>query len=501
MESGLSAINQKHIEKPDNLYSHQILEALLNNVQDGVLLFDCEGNLLEINPAGLKIHGLQQSLKETLINRSFKYYSILNEKHQELPEGINPVERLLSNELFTDQQYFVKVFENSPEVLVSFSAVPQYNNQGELTSGILFVRSIPEYDLQAALSGDVTSVDEPLKKLGIYQKQLNEERELLQVIIDTIPVMITIYDKRFHTFIMNNAVESITGWTNEDILQMNIMELVYPDPQYRQEISDYMQSLQPGFKDIVMRTRDGRDIETSWANIEIPDGRQVGVGIDISERKRLEKELVEARKKAEKENEVQYAFIQNISHEVRTPMNSIMGFTELLQKELSRKKELEFLNAIQFNGNQLLRLIDDIIDFSQLDNRQITVQKEIFDLNKLMNQVEFQMEGMKKTYKKRHLKFKMKLPEDGVQAILNTDRLRLQQILLNLISNAIKYTEEGTVNVGYEIRKEKHDVLFFVEDTGIAGSSGGSTGYMTPTIRNSGAPALDWQYVSTWLTC
>src|SRR5690606_15947928 len=172
--------------------------------------------------------------------------------------------------------------------------------------------------------------NDEIKQLEQHQQQLKEERELFQNIIDSMPVMVIMYDKGIELFSMNQTIQTITGWSYENIVDKNLMELVFPNPEYRQEISSFMKSLEPGFKDIVMRTRDGRDIETSWANVELPDGRQIGVGIDITERKLQEKELITARKKAEKESKVQYAFIQNISHEVRTPMNSILGFTELL---------------------------------------------------------------------------------------------------------------------------------------------------------------------------
>lgn len=130
-------------------------------------------------------------------------------------------------------------------------------------------------------------------------EQLNNEKQLLQTIIDTIPVMVTIYDGEVNSVFLNNAVENITGWTNEDAQHNNIMELAYPDPEYREHVLGFMAALQPVFQDLIMRTKDGRDIETTWANVKIPDGRSVGVGVDISERKELESQLIKAKEKAE----------------------------------------------------------------------------------------------------------------------------------------------------------------------------------------------------------
>ncbi len=467
MESDLSAIQKKTTGKNVSSFSEEIVKTVFNNVQEGILLINKQSYLLAINPEGMRVHGLNPSDEDGFINSPFSLHCVYNIEHQELPEYRNPIARLINCESFSDEKYIVKMTPYDSERYISYTGFPQCDNEGNLITGVLFARNLPDLDVKTKLTNDVFIKDEQFHELEKYQQQLKDDRELLKVIIDTIPVMITIYDKRIHSFTINRAVENITGWTNEDIDRTSIMELAYPDPLYRQKVLEYMKSLSPGFKDIVMRTRDGRDIDTSWANVEILDGRQVGVGIDISERKNLEKELVKARERAEKENQVQYAFIQNISHEVRTPMNSILGFTELLQKEITRKKDAEFLNAISHNGKQLLRLIDDIIDFSQLDNHQISIQSEKIELNSFMQQIKLQMEGMKNIYKKRHLNLVLESPNKNVQVTIDTDRFRLQQVLMNLIGNAIKYTEEGMVEVGYNIREAQRDVLFFVRDTGI----------------------------------
>jgi|GEM_PF-2211698 len=120
---------------------------------------------------------------------------------------------------------------------------------------------------------------------------INKERELLKAIIDTVPAMIAIYDPSIQKVEINNAIEKITGWTKEDHERYGIMQLAYPEPGYRVQVLDYMQSLQPGFKDLKMTTKTGQVIETSWANIQIPDGRQVGIGIDVTERKTMEELL------------------------------------------------------------------------------------------------------------------------------------------------------------------------------------------------------------------
>ncbi|MBD3315377.1 MAG: PAS domain S-box protein, partial [Chitinivibrionales bacterium] len=125
----------------------------------------------------------------------------------------------------------------------------------------------------------------------LAEQSLRDERELLQTIFDAIPVMLSIYQPSIDILHLNRATYQITGWTEDDVRREGIMNLAYPDPAYRREVADYMQSLAPGFKDIRMTCKDGGTKQTSWANIRIPDGRQVGIGIDVSERRRMVEDL------------------------------------------------------------------------------------------------------------------------------------------------------------------------------------------------------------------
>jgi PAS domain S-box-containing protein len=135
------------------------------------------------------------------------------------------------------------------------------------------------------------SLKKELSERMEMERQLHNEQELLQTIFDTIPIMLSIWDPSLNVTHLNKAVEKITGWTEDDCREKGIMELVYPDPAYRNWVAEYMQSLYPGFVDIKMITKGGQCIETSWANIRISDGRNVGIGVDISERKAFEEKL------------------------------------------------------------------------------------------------------------------------------------------------------------------------------------------------------------------
>lgn len=125
------------------------------------------------------------------------------------------------------------------------------------------------------------------------QAALRREREALQTIIDTIPVMITMYDPEVKVLLPNREFQRVTGWSARDAASGALMEMCYPDPQYRQEVKAFMDGCE-GWMDIRLQTRDGHILETSWANVRLSDNRRVGIGLDISKRKASEKALAES---------------------------------------------------------------------------------------------------------------------------------------------------------------------------------------------------------------
>jgi PAS domain S-box-containing protein len=126
------------------------------------------------------------------------------------------------------------------------------------------------------------------------EARLLREQELLERIIGTIPVMITLYQPSTRVLRVNAEFERVTGWTNEDVARADLMELCYPDPEYRAEVAEYMRSLQAGWRDIQLTTRHAGVIETAWANIRISDDTQVGIGLDLRERQRAARALRES---------------------------------------------------------------------------------------------------------------------------------------------------------------------------------------------------------------
>jgi len=326
------------------------------------------------------------------------------------------------------------------------------------------------------------------------QKALQMERELLGTIIDAIPVMITIYTPSVENIQVNKAFEKITGWSNEEIQELDIMKAVYPDPDYRQEVAEFMNSLS-GWKDITMTIKNGSKIASSWANVPIPDGRQVGIGIDISQRKQMEKELREAHDKLEekvqertieleeayealKENEMQLkdlvadlersneelrSFAYITSHDLQEPLRTIASFSQLLERRYKGRLDSdadEFLDFIINAAVRMKEMIQGLLDYSRVEREGKKFIKTDMNL-KLEKAVS-----------------NLRSAIDESSAIITHDDLptvsaepdQMVRVFQNIIGNAIKFRkadEQLKIHISVRIDKKRREWIFSVSDNGI----------------------------------
>ena len=185
---------------------------------------------------------------------------------------------------------------------------------------------------------------------------------------------------------------------------------------------------------------------------------------DITELKLYEHRLKQEKIKAEEADKLKSSFLANMSHEIRTPMNAIIGFADLLEQDnISNTEKNEYLSIIKKSGRNLLALIDDIIDLSKIEVEKINIVKQKFDINKIL-----------KTTLTTYLKNKpacieiyLKNNKENIEElIINSDPFRFKQVLNNLINNAFKFTESGTISFGYKI-ENNNTITFYVKDTGI----------------------------------
>lgn len=191
---------------------------------------------------------------------------------------------------------------------------------------------------------------------------------------------------------------------------------------------------------------------------------------NISALKQIEETLIKAKERAEESDKLKTAFLSNLSHEIRTPMNAIIGFSELLMSnELPIEQKEKYVNYINNSGSVLLKLIDDIIDIAKIQSNQLSIKKVRTDINSILYEIYSTYSKLLKTKKGDEVEIIWNKRDKDDRVKLFTDPLRFRQIFTNLLGNALKFTDKGSIEFGYDLIEEGETkvIRFFVKDTGI----------------------------------
>ncbi len=212
-----------------------------------------------------------------------------------------------------------------------------------------------------------------------------------------------------------------------------------------------------------LRKEETFDAEVSFARIYVKNKYMVQAIIrDVSAKKLAEKQLKQAKEDAEKARMAQSEFLSLMSHEIRTPLNAVVSLTDLMLHEKQEPDQRENLSTVKISARHLLGLIDDILDYNKIESGNIRFEKEDFNLRQVIEQI---TKTLSIKAKERGNKLVANI-EENVPRILRSDTLRLKQILINMISNAIKFTQNGTIALKVERPQNNNNILFTVSDTG-----------------------------------
>lgn len=258
-------------------------------------------------------------------------------------------------------------------------------------------------------------------------------------------------------------VRSVSGWLN--IVHKDEQETL--NSYLTKEIISKKQSFNREYRIIRINDKQERWVH-GLGKVEFDENgnilSMIGTIQDITDRKLIELDIIKAKEKAEESERLKSSFLANLSHEVRTPMNAIVGFTEILtSKDIDSQKHSHFLSLINSSTNQLLNIITDIVNMSKLE---VNIEKVFLRKINLANIMLETLSVMKiDKAKKENVNLIYENQEDTIDCIIFSDEIKLKQILINLLKNALKFTDSGTVKFGYEI-KTNSEIEFYVSDTG-----------------------------------
>ncbi len=190
------------------------------------------------------------------------------------------------------------------------------------------------------------------------------------------------------------------------------------------------------------------------------------IGNLFEENNKQKKELIKSKLKAEESDRLKSSFLANLSHEIRTPMNAINGFTDLLiNTKLKKDEKLEYLKVIEKSGKNLVSIIDDLIEMSKIESNQTTPNFTSVNLESCINEL---YETIKITIpKSKEIDFRIIKNQQSLPVTIITDEIKLKQVIVNFVNNAIKFTDVGYVAFGYEVDEINSKIIFKIQDTGL----------------------------------
>ena len=306
-----------------------------------------------------------------------------------------------------------------------------------------------------------------------FEKALIKEKQYTEHIVKCNPALILSFSSLGITRYVNPMVSIVTGYTEEELIGGNWLQMCFPE-KTNEDINNIMSlfSSEAPVKDyeltLTTKTKETRIV--SWNSInqydEIGELEEVILfGIDVTQRHKFEKDLIQAKEAAESANHAKSDFLAGMSHEIRTPMNGVMGTTALLAETELDEKQKKYVNIITKSGHTLLEIINEILDYSKIESGKLKICESAFCLR---DAIENQVSLLQPLAQEKDIKYTLQYDEALPELILSDD-IRIRQILTNLIGNAIKFTAEGGA---ITIKAQTCDlppntILFTVKDTGI----------------------------------
>ena len=443
-----------------NGIADNLLHNIFNDLSVGLELYDKDGLMIDVNYSRLRSMGIKDK-KDILGYNLFNYTSFSDEIKEQIRKG--ETVRFMAKydfddlcRLFPTNLSGIKFFE----ITVSFV----HNDKSEITNYMVITQDITERVLWQN------------KYDNLYEEVVRSKKELLESEQRMIHLI------RQNELVLNNINSGLAYIANDYIVQWENISLCSKSlsyEAYKKGEPCYLTAhnrTTPCENCVMQRARKSGQVESILFNLDNKHVIEVfatpifneqgdvdGVVIrvdDVTERQHMIGELEKARSRAEQSDKLKSAFLANMSHEIRTPLNAIVGFSDLLMVTEDQEEKEEFIQIINANNELLLKLINDILDLSKKEAGSVELKYENFDLAVYFNELAASMH-------RRVVNPQVRLvPVNPYETCtVRLDKNRLAQILTNFVTNAIKYTSKGTIEMGYE--KIDENIRLYVRDTGI----------------------------------
>lgn len=437
------------------------LQQFIGGVKDYAVFFlDKEGNIMSWNEGAKKIEGYEAA---EVIGKNFSIFYTDEANARRHPRL--ELELAAQNGRYEEEGIRVRSDGSTFWANVLLTAI--YDENHKVTGYAKITRDVT----------DRKNAEEKLKNLNQELERRVEERSaevsksesLLRLITDALPLGVVYvepnYKFRFvnHTYAkwINKHKDDIVGSPIEDIIGARTASVIIPflTQSFEGHPNVTESSIYSNRKERLVRVQNIPDISSNGTVRGV-----VVVLTDITNQKYYEQALKKSRAEAEAANEAKSAFLANMSHEIRTPLGAVLGFSELIMSsEISDGDKIEAMNSIKRNGELLSNIINDILDLSKVEAGKLRIDRKYVSLDEILTDIT-QLLNLKASEKGLSLQV---IINDHVPKILKTDPLRLRQILVNIVGNAIKFTPQGSVTVTISPSRDGRKIFFAVQDTGI----------------------------------
>ena len=428
--------------------SEKLFQNIFANIPAGVEIYDKDGYLIDLNNKDLEIFGVVN--KSDVIGVNFF-------ENPNVPQGIR--DRVRNEDLVDFRLNY------------SFEQAEGYYETNRSNAIELYSKVSKLYDNEGNFSGYILISIDNTERIDAMNRIRDFENFFL---------MISDYAKVGYAKLnlLNRKGYAIKQWyknlgEEEDTLLDEVVGVyTHMHPEDRKRFLDFYDEVRDGkrrhFQGEMRIRRPGTKNEWNWVSSNVmvtnykPEENEIeiiGINYDITELKETEAELIQARDKAEMMDRLKSAFLANMSHEIRTPLNAIVGFSDLLVETEELSERQEYIKIVRENNDLLLQLISDILDLSKIEAGTFEFTSGDVDVNLLCEDIVRSM-GMK-AKEEVELVFDDHLPVCHVIS----DRNRIHQVISNFVNNAMKFTSEGSIHVGYKLKDG--ELEFYVEDTGI----------------------------------